>query len=424
MKRFSLSAPKRAAVLTLGCKLNQAESEAIARNLAAAGWQLTDRAAPADAFVINTCAVTHVASRKSRHYVRLARRLSPDAKIIATGCVVDAEGAQTMRNAGADLALAGKDKDRVAAFLMEDGLAPTGYERSCFACSLRTRSFVKIQGGCSQVCSFCIVPRTRGPERSVPREDVLREIRARAGAGTTEVVLTGTQLGAYGKDTGDSLDALIAAVLRETPVRRIRVSSLQPPDFSPALLRLWDDPRLCRHFHIPLQSGSDAVLGRMRRRYTADDFRRVVRDIREALPDAAVTTDVIAGFPGETHTDFEATCRLCEETELSGIHVFPFSRRPGTPATKMPDPVPEAVKRERVARLLALAERLHARFLERLAETTSLVLWEKENSGLWEGLTGNYARVLAPSDRPLENTLTMTRLLYREDGALRGELID
>lgn len=424
MKRFPSPVPKRAVVLTLGCKLNQAESEAIARDLSAAGWQLTDRAAPADAFVVNTCAVTHVASRKSRHYVRLARRLSPGAKVIVTGCAVEAEGAQVMREAGADLVLAGREKDKVAVLLTEDGVVPAGRERPCLPCPLRTRSFVKVQEGCSQVCSFCIVPRTRGPERSVPRGEVLQQVRARVEGGTAEVVLTGTQLGAYGKDTDDSLDALIAAVLRETPVRRVRVSSLQPPDFSPALLRLWDDPRLCRHFHIPLQSGSDAVLQRMRRRYISDGFRRAVRDIRAALPDAAVTTDVIVGFPGETDADFEATCRLCEEAELSGIHVFPFSRRPGTLAAGMPDPVPEPVKRERVARLLTLAEQLHARFLERLAGTTSLVLWEKQAGGLWEGLTGNYARVLARGDGRLENTLTRTRLLHREDGALRGELID
>jgi threonylcarbamoyladenosine tRNA methylthiotransferase MtaB len=234
-------------------------------------------------------------------------------------------------------------------------------------------------------------------------------------------------LGAYGKDAGGGgLVALISTLLRETSVPRIRVSSLQPPDVTPELLRLWEDPRLCRHFHIPLQSGSDDVLERMRRRYASDDFHRTVLRIRESIPDAAVTTDVMAGFPGETEADFEATCRTCEGLELTDLHVFPFSRRPGTIAAGMGDQPSEPVKRERVDRLLALAARLHGRFLQRFEGATVPVLWEKPAStgGLWEGLTDNYVRVLTRSERPLQNAVVLTRLLRRDDGALRGELVD
>jgi threonylcarbamoyladenosine tRNA methylthiotransferase MtaB len=419
---------RSAAVLTLGCKLNQAESEKIACDLAAAGWRVTDRPLPADAFVINTCAVTHVASRKSRHYIRMARRLSPEAPIFVTGCAVEIDGAETMREAGADLICFNKDKRNLTEELLGEASPWRSQTQSPSTPSrLRTRSFIKIQEGCNQVCSFCVVPRARGPEHSVPSQDIVRDVRASVADGVMEVVLTGTQLGAYGNDDGGGgLAVLISTLLRDTSVPRIRVSSLQPPDITPEILRLWEDPRLCRHFHVPLQSGSDDILHRMRRRYTSDDFRRAVSRIRRLLPDAAITTDAMAGFPGETEDDFEATCRACEDAELSHIHVFPFSRRPRTAAAKMSDQVSDTARRERVDNLLALAARLRGRFLQRFEGTTLPVLWERPIAadGLWEGLTDNYVRVVARSEKPLQNSLALTRLLQREDGALRGELVD
>jgi threonylcarbamoyladenosine tRNA methylthiotransferase MtaB len=429
VKLFPLSNPApNVVVVTLGCKLNQAESEKIVSHLTAAGCRVTDRPEPAGAFVINTCAVTHIASRKSRHYIRLARRLSPNSRILVTGCSVDVDGAEAMRRAGADLVFSNEDKYKLAERLLEEVPTPaTGPRPPAPFWRLRTRSFVKIQEGCNQVCSFCVVPRARGPERSIPEDEIVREVQRREREGVTEVVLTGTQLGAYGKDGGRGhLVALISMLLRETSVPRIRVSSLQPPDFTPELLGLWADSRLCRHFHIPLQSGSDDLLKRMRRLYASGDFRRTVLRVWESVPCAAVTTDVMAGFPGETEADFEATYRACEGLELSDLHVFPFSRRPGTIAAAMSDQVPETVKRERVDRLLALAGRLQARFLERFEGATVPVLWEKPASadGLWEGLTDNYVRVLARSERPLQNAVVLTRLLHRDNGALRGELVD
>jgi len=432
-------APQGVCLLTLGCKLNQADSEAIARDLRAAGCQVVDRPAAADAFVINTCSVTHVADRKARHLARLARRLSPGAPVIVTGCYVETAGPGLAATMNADLVLRNEEKPSLAARLtrLGSGRRDTGADappRLDPLTSLRTRAFLKVQEGCNDVCAFCIVPRTRGRERSVPVEEVVSAVRAREAEGVQEVVLTGTQLGAYrpahGADGGNGTvgsgpGVLLQALLAETAVPRLRLSSLQPQDITPELLSLWEDPRLCRHFHLPLQSGSDAVLSRMRRRYTVGDFRRALALIRKHVPDAAVTTDVIVGFPGETEADFEETRAFCGEAAFAGLHVFPYSRRPGTVAACPPladDQVPASVKRERVRRLLALARDLRANFEECFRGRVMPVLWERarptKGGLLWEGLTDNYIRVFTRSDADLWNRILPVRL-GGPDGLLR-----
>ena len=410
------------AVLTLGCKLNQADSEAIARQLVAAGAEVVDRPSVADAYVINTCSVTHVADRKARHLVRLARRLAPGAPVVLTGCYVETAGAETARLAGADLALANADKPAIAAHIM--GLAgrePAPVDR--VAAGLRTRAFVKVQEGCNDVCAFCIVPRTRGRERSAQPEDVVRAVRAREAEGVQEVVLTGTQLGAYGRDSGATPADVIAAVLAGTSVPRIRFSSLQPQDITPRLLGLWDDPRLCRHFHLALQSGSDATLRRMRRRYDTAQYADAVARIRaQCGDDVAITTDVIAGFPGESDAEFAESLAFCERTGFAAMHVFPYSLRTGTTAAKMPDHVPHAVKRERTQRLLALARAAQACYMARFEGHVMPVLWERRaGDGAWDGLTDNYLRVRAASSADLRNRITPARLLRAEGDAFAAE---
>jgi threonylcarbamoyladenosine tRNA methylthiotransferase MtaB len=418
-------------VLTLGCKLNQADAEAIARRLAAGGVRVVGRPQRgADAFVINSCSVTHVADRKARHLARLARRLSPQATVILTGCYAETAPADVAELTGADVVLGNAAKPRIAELLLErlerrgDPAAgcPTPVKGG-----LRTRAFVRIQEGCNELCAFCIVPRTRGREGSTATDDVVREVQARQREGVQEVVLTGTQLGNYGRDLGweeRGPRRLLEALLGRTAVPRIRLSSLQAQDISPALLRLWRDPRLCPHFHLPLQSGADPVLLRMRRRYTAERFRRAVALVREAVPDVAITTDVIAGFPGETDADFEATYRLCEEIGFAAIHAFPYSRRPGTAANLMGDQVPVPVRRQRLERLLALAEASARAFRRSYRGRTMLVLWEEEKGGCWQGLTPNYLRVYTRPDwvGDLTNVLRPARLLDLQDGGLRGEL--
>jgi len=428
--RSKAATPPTVAVLTLGCKLNQSDSEAIARGLAGEGVRIVDRPVKgADAFVINTCSVTHVADRKARHLVRQARRLSPNAEIVLTGCYAETAPAGIAKVIGADAVLANADKptipDRLLARLKGRGdpyagcpapVRPTGPSGN----PLRTRAFTKIQEGCNELCAFCIVPYTRGREQSVPIDAVVSQVQEREQDGVIEVVLTGTQLGNYGRDLGWAREEqgprrLLAELLARTSIPRIRLSSLQAQDIDPGLVALWDDQRLCRHFHLPLQSGSDAVLGPMRRRYTADGYRRALALIRDRVPDVAITTDVIAGFPGETDADFEATFRLCEEAAFAGMHCFPYSRRPHTGADQMDGHLPPHVRRERLERLLVVQKRSSESFRARHLGCTLDVLWEGETRGRWQGLTGNYIRVYASTDAPLANRLTPTRL-ERLDG--------
>ncbi len=411
------------AILTLGCKLNQADSEAIARHLVNSGARVTDRPLRgADAVVINSCSVTHVAERKARHLVRQARRLSPGTQIVLTGCYAETAPADIAARTGADLILRNHEKHSIPDWLLKRLAQKGDPSAGCptpMQSGLRTRAFIKIQEGCNEMCAFCIVPRTRGRERSVLIPQVVDQALERQTEGVLEIVLTGTQLGNYGRDLGWTETGprpLLAALLERTSVPRIRLSSLQAQDISTPLLELWNDSRLCPHFHLPLQSGSDAVLRRMRRRYSADEFRRAVETIRERVPNAAVTTDVIAGFPGETDADFEATLRLCDDVGFAAVHAFPYSRRPGTGATLMGDQLPPPVKRSRLERLLAAGRASAEAFRRGFLGQTLPVLWEQRKAGRWQGLTANYIRVYTSADEELANRLSPTRLL-----ALDGE---
>jgi threonylcarbamoyladenosine tRNA methylthiotransferase MtaB len=410
------------AVLTLGCKLNQSDSEVIARRLVGNGVRVVDSPeANADAFVINSCSVTHVADRKARHLVRLARRLSPKAQIVLTGCYAETAPADIAETTGADIVLRNTDKPSIADSLIERLQERGDPSAGCpthLRDGLRTRAFIKIQEGCNELCAFCIVPYTRGREVSVPIDDVVEQVRARESEGVLEVVLTGTQLGNYGRDLGWSEQGprrLLEALLEHTSEPRIRLSSLQAQDISPELLRLWQNPRLCPHFHLPLQSGSDVVLQAMRRRYDAAAYRGAIALIRECVPDVAITTDVIAGFPGETDEDFEATYELCHEMRFAAMHCFPYSRRPHTGAANMLGHLDAPLRRARLERLLELARESASEFRRGFLGRDVDVLWEEEVGGLWRGLTGNYIRVYASNDCDLSNNLLPTTLI-RLDG--------
>ena len=290
--------------------------------------------------------------------------------------------------------------------------------------ALRTRAMVKIQEGCNQVCAYCIVPKVRGRERSIPPEDLVAQVRALEGQGFR--VFTGTQLGSYGFDIpGASLERLLEAVLDKTTIPRIRVSSLQAQEIGEGLLSLWDDSRLCPHFHLPLQSGSDSVLRRMRRRYTAEGYAQAVELVRSRVTGASITTDVLTGFPGETEEEFHETYTFCREMAFSDMHVFPYSVRPGTSAAHYGDAVDPVTKGRRVDMLLDLAGRHSADFRRSLLGQVRPVLWEervKDADGwLWSGLTDNYARVHAKGDRQLGNSITATRLIEERGTALFGE---
>ena len=420
---------------THGCKLNQADSNVLAREFAQAGFRVVANDEPSDVYVVNSCTVTHVADRKARRSLRAARRRNPGATIVATGCYA--------QRAPGDLD--GLDEvDIVAGNTAKPVLVRQVVERMGGAVqpcavgddvdlaqsprAVRTRAMVKIQEGCDQVCAYCIVPRVRGRERSIPSAEIVAEIRRNLERGHREVVLTGTQLGSYGFDLeGETLAGLLARILRETDVSRLRLSSLQPQDIDDELLGLWADPRLCPHFHLPLQSGSDAVLRRMRRRYTAERYAQAVERIRAAVPAVSITADVIVGFPGEDEADFEASYVLCENLAFADAHVFPYSVRPSTSAAHFDGQVDPRVKAVRVRRLLSLAKRHFARYRRDARGQVRPVLWEESraNGGAatWYGLTDSYLRVAVSSPHDLANTITPARLgELGDDGVVRAEL--
>jgi threonylcarbamoyladenosine tRNA methylthiotransferase MtaB len=401
---------RNVAVLTLGCKLNQADSDRIARQFSDAGCVVSQDPNDVDAVVINSCTVTHVADAKARQLVRRARRLSPAATIVLTGCYVDSAGSSLCLNE-ADLMVGNRGKAGIvdAVFQARTGHSPApeaAGERPGLG-RLRTRAFIKIQEGCNDVCAFCIVPRVRGPEDSRTIAEIVLEAQQHEAGGVQELVLTGTQLGHYGRDKGwePGPRKLLRALLDETSIPRIRVSSLQAQDFSEELLELWHDRRLCPHFHVPLQSGSASVLERMRRRYNPAGYRTAIQLIRRMVSDAAVTTDVIAGFPGETDHDFAQTMDLCREVGFAAIHAFPYSVRRGTAAAMLGEQVDQRSRDDRVRQLIDLGRQSARRFREKLVGTEQEILWEEsDGQGMWIGLTPNYCRVRARG-RAVLNTI-------------------
>ena len=411
------------AALTLGCKLNQAETQAAARALQAAGCVTVDRPAAADAWLINTCSVTHVADRKARRLIRLARRISPEAPVVVTGCYAQHAGQALIDELGADLLIPNERKSEAADAVLRQLRLPRrggGVGTPPAGSVGRTRAFVKIQEGCDDVCAFCIVPSVRGRERAAPIEQVVAQVRERAAEGAQEIVLTGTQPGAYGRDRNDGANAarLIEALLSRTDAPRLRYSSIQPQDITPQLLACWDDARLCRHFHLALQSGADDVLRRMRRRYDAAQFLNAVRTIRAAVPGAAITTDVIVGFPGERDEDFERTYELCREAAFADMHVFPYSPRPRTGAALLEDDVAPQVKRERARRLRELAAAQAREYRRGLIGETLPVLFESADGGRLRGLTDTYVPVAADwrdSAPPPLNRLIAVAIVGLED---------
>jgi len=434
------------AIRTQGCKLNQADSDTLARRFIAAGYRLVQSPAKADVFVLNSCTVTATADSKARQALRAASRANPDALIVATGCYAERSKDELAQVEGVSLVMGNTEKDELPSMvtsLLEqkgnrpDNLLPIldhstqleGVGTTRLATDIRrNRAMVRIQEGCDQVCAYCIVPKVRGRERSIPPELLVEQINQRAADGCLEVVLTGTQLGTYGFDLpGMTLTGLLERILAETTVPRIRVSSLQPQEITPQLLELWQDARLCRHFHVPLQSGSNRILEQMRRRYTTGLFAEKVGLVRRSVSGCGVTADLIAGFPGETETEFQESLSFARSMEFSDMHIFPYSPRPGTSAVYLSGDVPQPVKKERTAQLLAMAKEGFASFRDQQLGKTVPVLWESsakhEGGTKWRGLTGNYIRVHTSSRDDLGNTITPARLEDLSEDEVRVEII-
>lgn len=396
---------------TLGCKLNQAETESLARQFVQAGHNIVERPAHADVYILNTCTVTHTADAKSRHLLRLARRRNPHAVIIVTGCYAERAVEELKTVEGVDLIVGNNEKETLLQILQRlprtNTTEKTGTNSSNH---FRTRAFIKIQDGCRNFCSYCIVPFVRSKESSVPPKAIISEIEQRTSEGYQEVVLTGTRVGGYGY-AGIDLKCLLERILRETNIPRIRLSSLQPQEISSELVNLWGNKRLCPHFHLSLQSGVDSVLKRMNRRYTTTDYQRAVHLIRSIVPAVAITTDVIVGFPGETDEEFNDSLKFCRRIDFARIHVFSYSARSGTEAAKMPGQVPEKMKKERSKKMLALAEESADTFKEQFSGELLDVLWEKQtDDGVWSGVTGNYIKVSTKSKKDLSNKLLTIQL--------------
>ena len=413
------------ALETLGCKLNQAETESLARQLAEAGHRLVDSVGDADIYILNTCTVTQTADAKSRHLLRLAHRCNPNARLVATGCYAQRAADMLSGIEGVSLVVGNDEKPQLLRALSESPwgledvqskLAP-GYEYGN-----RTRSFIKIQDGCSKFCAYCIVPLVRGMEKSQSAGRIVTAVRNRVVGGVKEVVLTGTEVGAY-DDNGIGLKTLLERILAETDIIRLRLSSLQPQEIFPGLISLWSDRRLCPHFHLSLQSGSDFVLKRMKRLYSADDYQRAVSLIRDMVPDAAITTDIITGFPGETSDEFQESCNFCRQMGFARIHIFPYSPRQGTESALMPSQVKDKVKRQRNQELLALAEESALDFRRRFSDRIMSVLWEQESDGLWSGHTDNYIKVYTRSDDDLSNQCLPVRLGKTRGDGVWGEVV-
>jgi len=424
-------------VSSLGCKLNQSEMEALALGLAEAGHEVLLSPQGADLCILNTCAVTQVAAQKSRQALGRLHRQNSAARLVATGCYAELSPSQLRALPGVDLVAGTRDKERLAEWVSshQDVVQP-GVERAGTASSmdpprLRTRALVKIQDGCDNVCTYCIVRVARGPQRSLPADAILGEVRRRLLAGYQEIVLTGVHIGAYGRDRGtvnQGLDlwGLVRRILAETTVPRLRLSSIEPWDLATTALSLWQDPRLCRHLHLPLQSGCDATLNRMARRYTTAQFAALAAAARGAIPDLALTTDLIVGFPGETEAEFAACLQFVQAMEFARVHVFPFSPRSGTLAAQMPDQVPAPVKVERARRARAAASAGAEAFRCRFVGRTMAVLWESSHSKgtgrVWSGLTDNYLRVHAACSENLANIQAPTRLTAVVEEGLWGEI--
>jgi threonylcarbamoyladenosine tRNA methylthiotransferase MtaB len=402
----------RVALDTVGCKLNQAETQLLARHFAGAGYRVVAADDKADIYVLNTCTVTHVADRKCRQRLRLAHRRNPDGVVVAIGCYAERAANELAKIEGVDLVLGNGEKSDLIKRLEESGrLSRLSYSQADSAIvDFRTRAFIKVHDGCNSPCSYCIVPLVRGREKSTPIDQVVDEVRQRVVEGYKEVVLTGTKVGLYRHD-GVNLAGLLERILAETNVERLRLSSLQPQEISLELLRLWHDERLCRHFHLSLQSGSDEMLRRMKRGYTVGGYQKAVVLIRDTVPGVAITTDVIVGFPGETEAEFNDSYELCRRMGFARIHVFPYSPRQGTQAALMPERVGDGVKRGRSHKMLALAAESARNFRQRFLGKTMAVLWEKQTGGVWAGLTDNYIRVYTESDEDLANKLLPVKLV-------------
>lgn len=421
----------------LGCRLNEAELEQWSQEFRSAGHQIVPHAPDADVLVLNTCAVTSDASGKSRRLMHRLYRENPEARLVVSGCYATLQADAVADAIGVDLVVPNEEKDHLPQTVMQRFELPVMPAMACEPGETplfmrgRQRAFIKIQDGCRYRCTFCIVTVARGEERSRSEAEIISEINLLHQQGVQEAVLTGVHVGGYGSDIGNSLYALVQKILQETDIPRLRFASVEPWDLPDDFFSLFCNPRLMPHMHLPLQSGSDSVLRRMARRCKTTEFASLVAEARRSVPGFNVTTDIIAGFPGETEAEWEETLAYVESVGFGHMHIFTYSAREGTKAARLPDPVPEQVKKQRSQTLHALGERMKQAFLREQVGKTMPILWEygrekPDGQRIYTGYTPNYYKVtVSVADNTLlENRITQTRLdgVIAADGVLHGSV--
>ena len=425
--------------MTLGCKVNQFETETMEGLFRARGYDVVPFEERADVYVVNTCSVTHLSDRKSRQLIRRAARTNPSACIAVTGCYAQVAPEEIRALDGVRVVIGTKERARIVDYVEASLRADTGVAGTItdimqarvfediplHAMPHRTRAFLKIEDGCQNFCTFCIIPYARGPVKSRELSAVAREMHLLTEAGFHEVVLTGIHLGAYGIDLAarPTLADACRTALAETGLRRLRLGSLESVELSHDLLELMrTEPRFAAHLHLPLQAGSDAVLRAMNRHYTTGQFAQLLADVRAAVPGVAISTDIIVGFPGETEEDFAAGLDFVRQMGFARMHVFPYSARRGTPAARRTDQVPPMVRKERAARMQALAEELAEAYHRSVLGSAAEVLFETCEEGVTDGLTETYIRVY--TDTPVtRGEIVPMRLMHLYRDGIWGEPI-
>ena len=427
------------AFYTLGCKVNQYETQALEQLVTQRGHSLVPFEEAADAYVINTCTVTAVSDKKSRQVIRRARKAAPDAVIAVCGCYPQTHP-DDVEKLGVDLISGTGDRTGFVDLLEREWrerqpitALDDAFQRRTFeplpagGLEGRTRAMLKMEDGCVNFCSYCIIPYARGRVRSLPLTNCVRQARELEAEGYREIVLTGIEISSWGQDLEgkpELIEAIEAICQGLSPDTRVRLGSLEPrtitPDFCRRAAAL---PNLCPHFHLSMQSGCDTVLARMNRKYDSNRYYESVKFLHEVYDRPAVTTDLIVGFPGETEEEFQQTLDFIQKCAFSAMHIFPYSKRPGTPAAKLPGQVLNAVKEERAHRAAQIARTMQDAYLDSWVGETVPVLFEEERDGLWRGHTTRYCEVTVQSAQPLHNQLRQVRLTGRDGGALQGVLV-
>lgn len=415
----------------VGCRLNQSEIDTMARQFEQLGHEIVDTPDNADHFVLNTCAVTNEATKTSRKLIREFNRANPEGETTVTGCYAQISPQDIQVLPGVKRIVNNQDKEHIVSQLTGEKVEiydTEPFERYTMPGTIgRTRAFVKVQDGCDNSCTFCVTTVARGDGQSRSIEDIIKEVNYLYNSGYQEAVLTGVHLGSFGYDFDDKdgLLHLVQALLADTDIPRIRLSSLEPWDLSSGFFNLWEDARICRHLHLPLQSGCDTTLKRMRRNTSQAEFRALMHHAREKIDGVRITSDVIVGFPGETDEEFDISEAFIREMNFAGLHVFRYSIRPGTPASRMRNQVSTRIKKLRSTRLIELSNSMEASFAHQLNGTTQSVLWEQIVGSTPEGFinsgyTDNYMRVKAVHPRDLTNHITPTQISDYVNGAIQG----